>query len=76
MTSIVFALALKLLQTTGLYLALALSIILIFCGFYYVNKGTRLRLVTWGILGAIILSSTIFGIIMLSIESIGNSILN
>lgn len=32
----------------GLWLSLIVLLFLIFCGFYYVKKGTILRLMTWG----------------------------
>lgn len=67
-TSFIFALFLKALETIGLYLALILCIGLIFCGFYYIKKGTMLRLITWGMTGTVIIG-VIFYIIGMRILS-------
>lgn len=59
-TSILFALLLKTLDIKGLWLGLTLCAILIFCGFYYVNKGNVFRLMIWGMTGTILIVAVIY----------------
>lgn len=54
LTSLIFAFGTKYLAEIGMWLSLVVCAFLIFAGFYYVEKGTKLRLVTWGMLGTII----------------------
>jgi len=74
-TSIIFAVLLQTLGRTGLYIGLLVSIILIFCGFYYIKKNTRLRIITWGILLTVILGIAFYLSLIISVESIGEKIL-
>lgn len=60
LTSIIFAIPIKYLSEWGLWLGLIISLVLAFIGFYYIKPKTRLRYITWGILGTIIVSVTIF----------------
>jgi len=65
--SVIFAIATKNFGTTGLYLGLLTTLALSFGGFYYIEKGTVLRQITWGItvtivigvVGYIVLLSTV-----------------
>ena len=59
-TTFIFALFTKQFEITGIYLALILCIILSFCGLYYIEKGTKLRLVTWGMISAIVMMAGIY----------------
>ncbi|MFA6992138.1 MAG: hypothetical protein WC269_02545 [Candidatus Gracilibacteria bacterium] len=52
-TSFIFAVTTKL-GAWGVYLGMLTAGTLIFGGFYYINKGTRLRVITWGMVGTII----------------------
>lgn len=67
-TSLLFAILIKYLEKAGIWLGIFLTLIIVFCGFYYIEKGTRLRLITWGILGTIVVFSgfLIFAIFSLS----------
>ena len=60
LTSLIFAILIRYFGETGIYLGLVISIILIFCGFYYIEKGTKLRLVTWVMLITIIALTILF----------------
>lgn len=53
LASILFALLLKSLEKAGLILGLLISIGAVFCGFYYIKKGTIVRMITWGFAAAI-----------------------
>lgn len=59
-TSIIFAILIKYLSEFGLWIGLIISLILAFFGFYYIESKTRLRYITWGILGTIVIGATIF----------------
>lgn len=63
--SSIFAITIKAWQETGMWLGLAINLLLIFCGFYYIKKTSKLRIVTWGIFGTLILA------IALLVTSIG-----
>jgi uncharacterized protein YacL len=57
-------------STTGLYVSTILSIILTFLGFKYTKKKSRSRLLTWGMLGTLILFIGIYIIFMATISSV------
>lgn len=50
LTSLIFAFTVKLFEDIGIWLGLIICSSLIFCGFYYVQPKTRLRLITWSML--------------------------
>ena len=49
-TSIIFATCSKYLQVWGVWLGILINGLLTFCGFYYTEKGTKIRTITWSIL--------------------------
>ena len=57
-------------STPGLYVSTILSIILTFLGFKYTKKKSRSRLLTWGMLGTLILFIGIYIIFMATISSV------
>ena len=59
-TSSVFAFATQIFPNYGLWIAIAILIVLIFIGFYYISKGTRLRLVAWSMLATLSIGSALF----------------
>jgi len=61
-TSLTFAICSKYLQVWGIWLGILITSGLVFCGFYYVEKGTRLRTITWSILVTTILILVVFTI--------------
>jgi hypothetical protein len=68
MTSLIFALLIQALGKAGIYLGLLVSILLVFSGFYYIEKGTRLRLIAWSILITIISCSILFAVFLNFVE--------
>jgi 4-amino-4-deoxy-L-arabinose transferase-like glycosyltransferase len=60
LTSSIFAISTKVLGEYGLWVGALICAGLIFCGFYYIEKGTRLRLITWTMLITIIFSIILF----------------
>ncbi|MFA5948410.1 MAG: hypothetical protein WC806_05615 [Candidatus Gracilibacteria bacterium] len=60
LTSMIFAILIKLLGVYGIYLGILICGTLIFCGFYYIQKGTRLRLMAISMLSTIILITIVF----------------
>lgn len=54
--SAIFAIMMKGLASIGMWLGLLINLTLIFCGFYYIQKGTKLRIIAWGMLGTLIFS--------------------
>jgi hypothetical protein len=60
LTSLVFAIPIKYFGERGIWAGFIISIGLIFSGFYYVEKGTKLRLLTWVMLITVISCSMIF----------------
>lgn len=59
-TSVIFAICLQSFNETGIYLALALCVILSILGFYYTKKNTILRFMTWAMAVTIALGATLF----------------
>lgn len=59
-TSSIFAFTTQIFPNYGLWIGLGITILLIFLGFYFVNKGTRLRLITWSITVTLIISTALF----------------
>ncbi len=59
-TTTIFAIIIQLLGPTGLWVGLLLNIGLIFCGFYYVEKSSFLRKVTWGMLSILVIGTVAF----------------
>ena len=43
-------------ESIGMWLGLTINLALIFCGFYYIKKGSKLRAVAWGMLGTLVFS--------------------
>lgn len=60
LTAVIFAIAMKILDTNGLWIALLLCTVLITASFYYLKKGTLLRIITWSMLTTIILGTILF----------------
>jgi len=58
--SAIFAFSTQLFPDFGIWIALIVCILLIFSGFYYIEKGTRLRIVTWGMLITLIAGAILF----------------
>jgi len=58
----IFALLIQNLATAGLWLSLLLQAALIFCGFYYIEKHSPLRLINWGLLATVIALVLIFAL--------------
>lgn len=50
LTTVIFALSIQLLDQLGLWIGIAITIILIIGGFYYTEPSTALRKITWGLL--------------------------
>jgi len=61
-TAMIFAMCSKYLQVWGVWLGILITGGLIFCGFYYIEKGTRLRVIAWSILVTTILILLLFTI--------------
>lgn len=59
-TSLIFALMTRYLGEYGVYMGLATNGFLVFCGYYYLEKGSKLRVITWSILGTMIFSIIAF----------------
>jgi len=71
-TASIFSIMTKLLQGSyGIIAGLIICGTLIFCGFYYVKKGTKLRLLTWSILITII---TILMIVFIGLSFVSNNL--
>ncbi|MBI4975471.1 hypothetical protein HZC20_02225 [Candidatus Peregrinibacteria bacterium] len=64
-TSTLFAIFIKYLKETGIWIGLAICVILIFCGFYYTDKNTALRKITWGAMSSIVL---IIGLLIIGLK--------
>lgn len=60
LTSLIFALSLRFFKEAGLWIGLIICVALSFCGFYHIEKGTRLRLITWGLSCTLILGSALY----------------
>jgi multisubunit Na+/H+ antiporter MnhB subunit len=60
LTSSIFAFATQLSPDRGLWIALVIAILLVFIGFYYIDRGTRLRLVTWSMLVTLVMGAALF----------------
>lgn len=60
LTSLIFAFSIQALAEIGIWVALAVCLGLIFCGFYFIKAGTRLRFISWSMLITIILGSIAF----------------
>lgn len=59
-TSSVFAFSTQIFPNYGLWIGLTIIGISIFSGFYYIAKGTRLRLIAWSMLVTLILGTALF----------------
>lgn len=59
-TSSIFAFATQIFPNYGLWIGIIIVGIFIFGGFYYTDKGTRLRLITWSTLVTLILGAALF----------------
>jgi len=58
--TIIFAITTKYLGEWGVYLGLLANAGIVFCGYYYLEKGSRLRVITWSILGTLIFSIIVY----------------
>jgi|GEM_PF-2337173 len=61
-TTVIFAICSKYLGVWGIWLGIFITGGLVFCGFYYIEKGTRLRVITWSILITVIFILMVFTI--------------
>ncbi len=59
-TSIIFAITLKLFEIPGIWIGLTLCAILIFLGLRYKAPGSHLRLIAWSMLGTIITFTIVY----------------
>lgn len=57
---ILFGITVQLFNVAGIWIGLILSIAIALAGFYYTEKNTYLRLITWGILLTVISGTVIF----------------
>jgi len=73
LTTLIFAFSIQLLQELGIWIGILLNTILVFIGFYYVQKGTQLRLITWGILVTLVTGTTFF---IIGMQILKNLIIN
>lgn len=66
--SVIFAISSQYLHEIGVWLGLLLNIALIFFGLRHLEKGSKLRLVVWGMLGTlvIIIIALVAGLILIS----------
>lgn len=62
LSCVIFAMLIQNLANIGLWLALLLQAALIFCGFYYIEKDSPLRLITIGLLSTVIILILIFAL--------------
>jgi len=60
LTMSIFAITTKGLGTYGILVGALICTGLIFCGFYYIEKGTRLRLITWTMVITIVVALILF----------------
>lgn len=67
-TSIIFALSIRLFEVPGVYIALVFTILIVILGFLKTKSKTTLRMITWGIAVTIIAGTILYvvGIAMLS----------
>jgi hypothetical protein len=67
-TSAIFSLSIKTLEEAGIYLGLAISIILGITGFRYTKKGSITRTIIYGIISSTILYTSLYiiGIVIIS----------
>ena len=70
LTSLIFAFTVKLFEDIGIWLGLLICVALIFCGFYYIEAKTRLRLITWSML-ITVLAGAIFLIVGINLITKG-----
>ncbi len=68
LTSVIFAIAIRLFEEIGLYAGLALTIILTILGFLYTKPRTTLRMITWGIAATVVLGTILYivGVVIIS----------
>ncbi len=69
-TSIVFKIATNLFGVPGIYIAGGISLAIVFIGFYYGEKGSKIRLITWGITGSLILGIIAFLFLMYALSDV------
>ena len=60
LSSLIFAIAIRLFEEIGLYAGLALTVLLIIFGFLYTKPRTTLRMITWGILATVVLGTILY----------------
>ncbi|MBI4231978.1 hypothetical protein HY605_01995 [Candidatus Peregrinibacteria bacterium] len=59
-TGVIFMAASRLLPNQGVWIGLTVSILIIAAGFYYGEKQTRTRLIIWGMVTTLLLSTILF----------------
>ena len=69
-TASILAIFTKEFDVVGLYLSAIILVILVFAGFYYIEKGKKLRFVTWGILGTVILIGGLYSAALIYIKDL------
>lgn len=60
LTTLIFAFSIRILSTAGIWIGLLISLAITTAGYYYTEKGSRLRIITWSILVTILIGATIF----------------
>jgi hypothetical protein len=60
LTSLIFSLSTKFMGSPGIWLGLLICGLLIFSGFYYIEKGTKTRLIAWTMLLTILIFLIMF----------------
>lgn len=56
LTSIIFAISMKWLEEIGIWIGIALTGILVFCGYYFFEPGNKIRIITWTMLATLIIT--------------------
>ncbi len=69
-SSVILGTSIQLLETKGLWLGIILSLLCVAYGLYYCPKNSYRRIVSWGILGSLILGTILF-VIGISLVSSG-----
>lgn len=59
-TSLTFAISLELFNETGIWLGAIFNAIVVFIGFYYFDKKSTVRIVTWSVFVTLLLGGTAF----------------
>jgi len=70
LTSIIFAISIRIFEVNGIYLGLALTALLVIFGFYKTKPKTTLRMITWGIAVTVVIGITFYIVGMTMISSL------